>query len=81
MFLGPTILVDYYFYHKPVIPLLNIAKYNILGGSGGDSTLYGVEPWYFYIFNGFLNFNVVFFLALFSIPVCFPPINPTFMIF
>lgn len=29
----------------------------------------GVEPWSFYFANGFLNFNVVFFLALLAIPL------------
>lgn len=29
----------------------------------------GVEPWSFYFINGFLNFNVVFILALFAIPL------------
>ena len=28
----------------------------------------GVEPWTFYFVNGFLNFNVVFLLALLAIP-------------
>lgn len=30
--------------------------------------MYGVEPWYYYIINGFLNFNILFPLALFSMP-------------
>ena len=29
-----------------------------------------MEPWTFYFLNGFLNFNVVFPLALLSLPVC-----------
>ncbi len=29
----------------------------------------GVEPWSFYFINGFLNFNVVFILALLAIPL------------
>ncbi len=29
----------------------------------------GVEPWSFYFVNGFLNFNVVFILALLAIPL------------
>ncbi len=27
----------------------------------------GVEPWYFYFVNGFLNFNVVFVMALLAV--------------
>ncbi|CAG8714776.1 6466_t:CDS:2, partial [Funneliformis mosseae] len=29
---------------------------------------YATEPWHFYILNGFLNFNFLFFMALISIP-------------
>lgn len=29
----------------------------------------GVEPWHFYFVNGFLNFNVVFLLALLAAPL------------
>lgn len=29
----------------------------------------GTEPWYFYFINGFLNFNVVFVLALLVLPL------------
>lgn len=29
----------------------------------------GTEPWHFYFVNGMLNFNLVFVLALFSLPL------------
>ncbi len=29
----------------------------------------GTEPWHFYFINGILNFNLVFALALFSLPL------------
>ena len=29
----------------------------------------GIEPWSFYFVNGFLNFNVVFLLALLAVPL------------
>jgi hypothetical protein len=29
----------------------------------------GTEPWYFYLINGFLNFNVAFALALLVLPL------------
>ena len=32
-------------------------------------SLTGVEPWHFYFVNGFLNFNVVFLLALLAVPL------------
>jgi len=32
-------------------------------------SLTGTEPWHYYFVNGFLNFNIVFLLALFSLPL------------
>eukprot|EP00927_Polykrikos_kofoidii_P059259 TRINITY_DN54463_c0_g1_i1.p1 TRINITY_DN54463_c0_g1~~TRINITY_DN54463_c0_g1_i1.p1 ORF type:complete len:637 (-),score=95.83 TRINITY_DN54463_c0_g1_i1:100-1956(-) len=52
-----SLLVDSSFYGRPVIPALEILRYNVFGkstGSGG-AELYGVEPWYFYIINAALN--------------------------
>lgn len=46
----------------------NIIKYNIFGGSERGPELYGTEPWYFYLLNLLLNFNVVLPLALISLP-------------
>ena len=43
-------------------------KYNIFGGTARGPDLYGTEPWYFYIHNLLLNFNVLTPLALFSLP-------------
>lgn len=42
---------------------LNIVLYNVFGQG---PNIFGTEPWYFYIVNGFLNFNVLFLLALAS---------------
>ena len=44
------------------ISLWNFIKYNVAGG--GESALYGTEPWHFYLVNGFLNFNLMWLLAL-----------------
>ncbi|OQV20294.1 Alpha-1,2-mannosyltransferase ALG9 [Hypsibius exemplaris] len=54
--------IDSNFYGKLVFPSLNIVLYNVISGHGPE--LYGTEPWHFYVINGFLNFNVAFFLAL-----------------
>jgi alpha-1,2-mannosyltransferase len=59
--LVPSVLIDSYHYKKFTIAPLNIVLYNVFSGG---SELYGVEPWYYYIMNGFLNFNVVLFFAL-----------------
>lgn len=65
--LVPTVHVDSYFFGKFVVAPLNIVLYNVFSGHGPE--LYGVEPWSFYFVNGFLNFNVVFVLALISLPI------------
>lgn len=46
----------------------NIVQYNIFGGEGRGPDLYGTEPWYFYIQNLLLNFNILLPLALLSLP-------------
>ncbi|KAM3956488.1 alpha-1,2-mannosyltransferase Alg9 [Aphomia sociella] len=58
----PTVAVDSYHYGRLVIAPWNILSYNVLTEHGPD--LYGVEPWTFYFVNGFLNFNIVWVLAL-----------------
>lgn len=63
----PTIAIDTYFYALsfPSLIPLNIILYNVFGSEGvGTSTLYGTESWSFYFYNGVLNFNVWFCLAL-----------------
>lgn len=52
--------------HKPhTNTKLSILLYNVGGGpEGADDTLYGVEPWSFYLKNLLLNFNVALPLAL-----------------
>ncbi|XP_012987966.1 alpha-1,2-mannosyltransferase ALG9 isoform X1 [Esox lucius] len=67
LFLVPLMVVDSYCYGKLVIAPLNILLYNVFTPHGPD--LYGTEPWSFYFINGFLNFNVVFILALLSLPL------------
>jgi len=57
---GFTIYVDRFFYRRLLITPLNLVLYN----KGSGSELYGVESWTFYFKNMFLNFNLVFVLAL-----------------
>lgn len=59
----PQLLFEYALYGRLTYPPLNIAVYNVLG-VGGDSTLYGTEPWWFYLANLSLNFNLAVPLAL-----------------
>ncbi|XP_052447770.1 alpha-1,2-mannosyltransferase ALG9 isoform X1 [Carassius gibelio] len=67
LFLVPAVVVDSFYYGKLVIAPLNIILYNVFTPHGPD--LYGTEPWHYYFVNGFLNFNIVFVLALFSLPL------------
>uniref|UniRef100_A0A3Q2QSV8 Mannosyltransferase n=1 Tax=Fundulus heteroclitus TaxID=8078 RepID=A0A3Q2QSV8_FUNHE len=67
LLLVPLVVVDSFFYGKLVIAPLNILLYNVFSEHGPD--LYGTEPWPFYFVNGVLNFNLVFVLALFSLPL------------
>ena len=63
----PQIIIDSQFYGKLTIAPLNIVAYNVLSDKGPD--LYGTEPWTYYLFNGILNFNVAFILALLVWPL------------
>ena len=65
--LTPQILVDSYYYGKPVLASLNIVLYNVFTSHGPD--LYGTEPPVFYLINGFLNFNFIFLLAVMVLPI------------
>eukprot|EP00727_Mastigamoeba_balamuthi_P005242 m51a1_g14716 hypothetical protein (714) ;mRNA; r:170404-173178 len=66
---GPLVAVDSWFYGRPVLAPLNIVLYNVIRQPAGGSTLYGVEPWHFYIFNGILNLGPVLVLAAGALPL------------
>ncbi|TPX64524.1 hypothetical protein SpCBS45565_g05804 [Spizellomyces sp. 'palustris'] len=68
LILGPLIIVDYYFYNRWTIVPLNIVLYNVFGGKDRGPDIYGTEPWWFYLINGALNFNIIFPAALASLP-------------
>ncbi|KAG0238527.1 mannosyltransferase [Actinomortierella wolfii] len=65
----PITLIDYYYYKKWVVVPLNIVLYNVFGGKDVGPDIYGTEPWWFYILNGLLNFNILFIAALVSLPI------------
>ncbi|XP_033210199.1 alpha-1,2-mannosyltransferase ALG9 isoform X3 [Belonocnema kinseyi] len=58
----PMVWIDSVHFGKLVIAPLNIVMYNIFTNHGPN--IYGTEPFTFYFFNGFLNFNFVFIGAL-----------------
>lgn len=63
----PSILIDTYFYSKPTAGFYNLMIYNssLSSNMAGSSILYGVEPWYFYLLNLTLNFNIVTYIQIF----------------
>ncbi|RWS25369.1 alpha-1:2-mannosyltransferase ALG9-like protein [Leptotrombidium deliense] len=63
----PLIAIDSYYYGKVVIAPVNIVLYNVFSKHGAN--LYGVEPWHYYFINCFLNFNLVFVIALLVLPI------------
>ncbi|KAJ1302752.1 hypothetical protein OPQ81_003061 [Rhizoctonia solani] len=68
----PVALIDTYAYGRFTLTPWNIIRYNIFSSSSGRSpNLYGTEPWYYYIFNLILNFNILAPLALGSLPALF----------
>lgn len=60
-FQAPLIQIDSSYYGKLTIAPWNIVKYNIFTSHGPN--LYGTSPWYFYVLNGILNFNITFCIA------------------
>ena len=38
--------------------LVNLVAYNVFGADGGSSTMYGTEPWYWYLQNGVVNLGL-----------------------
>ena len=58
----PSVAVDYYYFGRLLVAPLNIVFYNVFGKGGPD--LYGTEKFSYYIFNGILNFNILFPFAL-----------------
>ncbi|KAL9088219.1 MAG: hypothetical protein Q9159_003202 [Coniocarpon cinnabarinum] len=63
------VAVDSYFAgHLHSVPF-NITLYNVFSSEGRGPELYGTEPWYFYVLNLSLNFNLGFWLALLALPL------------
>ncbi len=60
-------VVDYAFYRKWWLAPLHIVWYNVFGHHGGGPNVFGTEPWWFYLLNGLLQFNLAFPAALLSL--------------
>ena len=57
-------VTDWMWYCVPVSSFLRILSYNVFSQDGGGATLYGTEPWTFFVKNFAMNFSVVFPLSL-----------------
>lgn len=55
-------LVDWHYYGRVVVPALNTVVYNVFSAEG--PTLFGVEPWHYYVLNLLLNLNIWFLFAV-----------------
>jgi alpha-1,2-mannosyltransferase len=70
-----VVALDTLFYGRLTVTSWNIISYNLFSGSSRGPELYGTEPWYYYLLNLGLNFNVLLPLALISIPALFVTYN------
>lgn len=59
--------IDSFIYGRTTLVPWNIIRYNVL--SAHNPNLYGTSPWYYYIFNNILNFNIILPLAFLSLPL------------
>lgn len=69
LLLSAIVAADYVAYRKFEIIPLNIVLYNVFSGEGKGPDIYGTEPWWFYMANLALNFNILLPLALASAPL------------
>lgn len=58
----PMTVIDSSYFGNLAIAPLNLIIYNVFSSHGPN--LYGVEPASFYVINGFLNFNLIWIMAL-----------------
>ncbi|XP_036345185.1 LOW QUALITY PROTEIN: alpha-1,2-mannosyltransferase ALG9-like [Rhagoletis pomonella] len=58
----PMVAIDSTYFGKLVIAPLNLVIYNVFTSHGPN--IFGTEPLKYYLFNGFLNFNVIWLLSL-----------------
>lgn len=58
----PMVFIDSDYFGRIVVAPFNIVAYNVFTSHGPN--LYGTESWTFYFINGFLNYNIVWVLAL-----------------
>ena len=67
--LALQVSIDTFFYRKIVVVPWNIVLYNVFSGRDRGPSIFGTEPWDYYLRNLLLNFNLWFVLALLSAPM------------
>ena len=65
----PIYIIDSLYFESSTLAPLNLVVYNVFAGDGRGPDLYGTEPWWFYLANMFLNFNIGLIFAILSIPL------------
>lgn len=60
--LVPMVVIDSSYFGKLVVAPVNLVLYNIFTSHGPN--IFGTEPMAYYLINGFLNYNIVWLLAL-----------------
>jgi alpha-1,2-mannosyltransferase len=52
------VAIDSIAYRRFQVVPLNIVTYNVFSGPGRGPNIFGTEPWWYYVFNLLLLFNV-----------------------
>lgn len=65
--------IDSIAYQRFQIVPINIVLYNVFSGKDRGPDIFGTEPWWYYIFNLGLYFNISFPAALLSFPLVVRP--------
>ena len=63
------VAVDSIAYRRFQVVPVNIVIYNVFSGSGRGPNIFGTEPWWYYVLNLGLNFNIAIMAACASIPL------------
>ena len=71
---GPHIVVDSCAYRRFQVVPFNIILYNVFSGEDRGPNIFGTEPWWYYVVNLILYFNVVSIAAWCSFPLLVFPI-------
>jgi hypothetical protein len=63
------VAVDSTAYRRLQVVPVNIVTYNVFSGEGRGPNIFGTEPWWYYILNLALYFNIAVVAACASIPL------------